>query len=365
MIFDYSLKTPEERVEYCKEILKNSNPTTKELGYMSDYILFTFDKNQTKKEKRKERPIITKNRQVTIDKRQTSLETLIENLEMGESTLHNLIRNDKNQKLVTKDQITEEEIEVSPRLKENIKVIESLSKQFQTATGPKRYFLKKQIIETWQQIYILRAAMNPAPSTIKASNQIKTFAKMTIDEHTWLGSNGLPKSTGVINLYTPEHVSFLLCYYNQLKQECGDDLQSDMHFLLMDLERVTHNALAEHYPACYDLLIWKIDGLSNEQIIKKMEAKYGVRHTAQYYSSYWRKKVPKIIVKQAQKEWLEWYFTNKEYGSWRECGKCHKIKLEHPLFYSRNVHGRDGWYSICKDCRRVGEETILAQRGGE
>ena len=48
-----------------------------------------------------------------------------------------------------------------------------------------------------------------------------------------------------------------------------------MHFLLMDLEDLVEKTLLEEYPLLYDIVIWKIDGLTNEQIQEKVDAKYG------------------------------------------------------------------------------------------
>ena len=53
MKFDYTLTSPEERTAYVEQLLKETPPdkiNNKVLGYMSDYILFVADKNQTKKE---------------------------------------------------------------------------------------------------------------------------------------------------------------------------------------------------------------------------------------------------------------------------------------------------------------------------
>lgn len=82
-----------------------------------------------------------------------------------------------------------------------------------------------------------------------------------------------------------------------------------------------------------------------------MEAKYGIVHTEQYYSNLFRKRIPKMIAEQAQKEFLIWYYTNIEYGTWKTCTKCGEVKLAHPLFFNRNT-SRDNFYSICKDCRK-------------
>ena len=135
MELDYSLTTPEERVAYTKKLLKDTPPpyNNNTLKILADYILFTHDRNQTKKERTKTYPILTPNREFTIDKRQVSYEGLAEKLENGEDGLYNLIRIDKGQILDPKDPITEEDIETIPGIKECMDVIASLKNQLETA----------------------------------------------------------------------------------------------------------------------------------------------------------------------------------------------------------------------------------------
>lgn len=353
MKLDYSLKTPEERIAYVNNLLENTPAEqlrSQYLTYMSDYILFVADKNQTKKEYKQEHPIVTKNREVTINKRQVSFEEIISTLENGEDGLYARITNDKNQIMDRKEKITSEDAEEIPGLRENLELIEKLKRQFDAATGQKRYSLKKQIIETWQQIYILKASAKSSPASGRVSNQIKNMSHVSLEENIWLDENDTPHSDGLITLFNPAHVSFLLCYYSQLKQECAEDLMSDMHYLLLDLEDLVYKTLRDE-PILFDLVIWKIDGRTNEEIQKLMESHYGIQHNEQYFSTLWRKRIPKMLAEQASKDWLIWCFTNVEYGVWKKCGRCGEMKLAHPLFFSKNTSD-DGFYSICKDCRK-------------
>jgi len=49
---DYSLSTPQERVEYVKKLLADNPPLNNSaLTVLADYILFIRDRNQTKKER--------------------------------------------------------------------------------------------------------------------------------------------------------------------------------------------------------------------------------------------------------------------------------------------------------------------------
>lgn len=360
MNLDYNLKTPEERVALVNKILADKTSDDISWQYkkcISDYLLFTQDKSQTKKEqKEQDYPVVTKNREVTVNKRQVSFEEVVSNLENGEDGIYALITNDKNQIMDHKDPISEEDIEKVPMIKEHLDIIESLKNQFEKAKGYDRYLLKRQIIETWQQIYIIKAAFAGSPIKGRTPNQIKQMAHMDIDEYIWLDEDQIPQSDGKITLFNPTHVSFLLCYYSRLKQECYSDFQSDMFYLLLDLEQVAQEAIEERYPVLWSLLLWKVDGLTNEEIQEKMQREYGIVHNEQYFSTLWRRRIPKLISDQAKENYLMWYFTNKRYGKWKTCGKCGETKLAHQLFFSKNNSSKDGFYSICKQCRSKAQE---------
>lgn len=151
MYLDYSLKTYEERLECVNKVLAETpgdKLTPRYLQYMSDYLLFITEKNQTKQEKKEEHPVLTKNREVTINKRQVSYEQVVSSLENGEDGIYALINNDKNQLLDNKEKISKKDIEEIPGLKEQLELIEKLKEQFSKSCGTKRYQLKRQIIET-------------------------------------------------------------------------------------------------------------------------------------------------------------------------------------------------------------------------
>ena len=151
MQLDYSLTTPEERIECVNKLISETPDeklTPQYLSYMSNYILFTQDRNQTKKEKKSEHPILTKNREATINKRQVSYEEIVSNLENGEDGIYAMINNDKNQILDPKDPITEEEKNTIPGMRDLLDTIESLQRQFAKSQGSARYILKRSIIET-------------------------------------------------------------------------------------------------------------------------------------------------------------------------------------------------------------------------
>ena len=352
MELDYSLATPQERVEYVKNLLADNPPLNNStLTTLADYILFIRDRNQTKKERSEEHPILTPNREFTIDKRQVSYEGLVDKLENGEDGLYNIIRNDKTQILDPKDPITEKDIAEIPGIKECMDVILSLKKQLETASKYRLKQLNQAIIDTWKQAYIIKGNYKMIGRIKSAAAQAHSLATISIPEKIYFDENQIPHSDMPLSFLNPEHISFLLCHYQTLKQDSWENLHCDMRWHLIDLEDLAEEALKEKYPLLWDLLIWKIDGLTNEDIRQKILKEYGEDHTEQYYSSLWRKRIPRLISEQFQKNYVEWYFTEKEYGYWKKCSRCGKVKLGHPLFYARNTSNKDGWYSLCKECK--------------
>lgn len=352
---DYKLKTVEERKALVDEIVRTEGPdfTQQQLGYMADYLLFVMDGGgNTVSEKRRPYPIVTKNRDVTVNKRQTSYEDMVSKLQNGEDGLYSMIIQDKDVIMDMREPISKEEMETIPGLKENMEVIDTLKAQLERATGKRRYSLKKQIISKYQEMYTLKNSFLGRSSKARVNAQVRSMAHISIPDHIYLDENDVPKSDGFISLIKPEHVSFLLKYYRLLKQESWDDVNSDMRWLLLDLEDTVVRALLPHDEILYDLLVWEIDGCSGAEIAEKMADKYSVFHSEQYFSTLWCRKIPKMIAEQAQKDWLYWHwrFEDPDGARWKTCNTCGRTKPAHYLFFHKNT-SKDGFYSKCRDCR--------------
>jgi len=104
---DYTLTSPEERNELVKKILEeNPNPNEKYLEILTDYLIFAMEK-----EEKRERKILTDNRMTTVNKRETSFEGLVSQLENGEDGIYNLITENKNIIFQPKKEITKKDLE--------------------------------------------------------------------------------------------------------------------------------------------------------------------------------------------------------------------------------------------------------------
>ena len=104
---DYTLETPEERMALVEEILStSSDPDYKYLEILADYLILCMEKQE-----KKQRKILTDNRMMTVNKRETSFEGLVSQLENGEDGIYNLINDNKNQIFQPKITITKKDLE--------------------------------------------------------------------------------------------------------------------------------------------------------------------------------------------------------------------------------------------------------------
>ena len=345
---DYKLETPAERNELVKKIVNETPPeklTPRYLEILADYIIFAMDK-----EERRTRKIITDNRMVTINKRETSFEGLVSKFENGEDGIYNMIANDKNIIFTPKISITQKDVEEIPPLKELRAAIEKVEKLEKAAKGKKKYLLKRQLIEMRQDQYVIKQAYR---KPIFCLNAIKSFSKLDLSEKVTFNDKHLPESNGLVSLFDPKHISALLCHYSKLKEDVWGKLSSDSYYLMEDLDNLIDRTLKEDYPLYFDLLVYKIDGKQNAEIQKLLEEKHGVKHSVEYISSLWRNKIPKLLAEKEQEDYLIWYYTEVEKGHWKRCSRCKQVKLAHNKFFSKNKTSKDGYYSICKACRNA------------
>ena len=343
---DYSLKTPAERNSLVQKIINNapsSQLTDKYLEILSDYILDALSK-----EEKKEKYITTNNRQVTIDKRETSYEELVSKFENGEDGVYNLINNDKNMYLTPKISITEEDIAEIPGMRQLKEQIESIEKQAIAAIGKNKYLLKKQAIEMRQQQYILKEMWRQPHRSRIASNT--SGNRIEISDEVYFDANGEPTSDAIVTFFKPDHISAILCNYELLNVHLKHKYNSDFHYMMRDFKKLLREGL-EPYPAYRTLVEAKIEGLTNAEIQKILIEKHNLHHTVEYISSLWRNKIPKILSEKAKEDYLIWYYTEVEYGTWKRCTRCGEVKLAHNRFFSKNNTSKDGFYSICKCCR--------------
>ena len=349
---DYTITDPQERNQKVHEIVNSVSPEKLTPYYLEQLTKYLTETPENKKEKK----VLTDNRMVTINKRETSYEGLVAKLENGEDGIYNFMTGgDKNILLVPKIQITEDDIATIPGLKELREEIKKVEIRQRVARGKQKFLLTKQLIEMRQDQYVLKSAYKPPVAMMKVT---KSVNQIDLNEHITIDENGDPVSDCLVSLFDPHHVCCLLCNYSKLKEDCWGHFDSDWWYLMEDFDNLSERALKEDYPILYDIMIYKIDGLQNKDIAARIKQDYDVSYSVEYLSAVWRKKIPKIIADKAKEEWIVWHYTYEEKGKWKRCSRCHEIKLAHPYFFTRNKTAKDGWYSMCKCCRNKKKDKI-------
>ena len=165
-----------------------------------------------------------------------------------------------------------------------------------------------------------------------------------LEDESYLDENGEIVKKG-ITLMNPEIVSIILCNYSKLKEEGWDNFKKDIWYLMQDFDALCAKALAEN--PFYDRLIQlKVDGIQNAQIQEILYDEFGIKHSLEYISSLWRKKIPKLISHYAENEFLKTQDLPQKI-----CTRCGQSKPAHNNFFSKNRGSKDSFYSICKECR--------------
>lgn len=346
---DYTLESPEQRKELVEQILAETpNPSDAYLETLADYLVLCMEKQE-----KKERNLLTENRMSTVNKRETSYEGLVSQMENGEDGIYNMISSNKNTIFQPKVMITKADVEEIPCMKQLRDAIKMWEAKLKNASGREAYIIKDAIIQLRKDQYILKNAYRKPIVTTQINH---SRHDIPLDDDFWFDDEGYIIPEGV-SLCNPKVVEAILCNYSLCKQESWGEFEKDLWYLMDDFDRVADSALRD-YPLYEKIVEYKIDGLQNIDIQEKIEKEFGVKHSVEYISSLWRNKIPKIIASHAEDRLLDWYFLNEMKGKYKRCSRCGQIKLAHNKYFSKNKTSKDKFYSICKECRNVKSKSL-------
>lgn len=324
MQLDYTIESVEERLELVNKILEEEeNPN---LEYLANYLIIPIEK-----EERKQKKILTENRMVTIDKRETSFEGLVDKMESGENALYHIQKSDKNILFQPKAPITKKDYADFPELQQIKDAIAEL-KKLVPKTGRDRYLIKKASIELYKDLYLAKKCLKPPvmPTMQIGTKYGKQLAGLSFQDVTV--------------------VEALLTHYSALKEDSWGHFNGDLWYIMQDFDNLLNKALSDN-PYYETIVRMKIDGRTNQEIKDELQMTLGLNPTPEYISTLWRNRIPKHIAEVAHREYLTWYYTYVKPGKWKRCSRCKTIKLANSFFFSKNKSSKDGWYSMCKECR--------------
>lgn len=340
---DYSLNTIEERKALVEEILReNPNPSEKYLEIIADYLVFCMEK-----EEKREKKILTENRLATINKRETSFEGLASQFENGEDGVYDLIvENDKNVIFRPKIEITKEDLENIPELRQIKEAIHYWEDKLKTASGKEAFVIKKAIIDFRKDQYFVKdSILKP----VQISSAQHGRPSVTLEEKLRPAPLCGLEAEGV-SLMRPQVCSAILCDYTNLKNTSEGAFHTDLWALMFSFDELMEKTLRDE-PILKRIIEYKIDGYQNQEIQKALEEEFQTTYSIEYISSLWRKKIPNMLASRAEDDYLNYYYLEVEKGQYKKCTRCGEIKLANTKYFSRNSGGKDGWYSICKNCR--------------
>lgn len=306
------------------------------------------------KQEKKERKVLTENRMMTVNKRETSFEGLVSQLENGEDGIYNLINESKNQIFQPKVTITKKDLEEIEPLRQLREAINLWEAKLKVTSGKDAFTIKKALIEMRKDQYLIKNAYR-RPIVFNKLTRSRSYIKLE-DETCRFDADGYPIPEGV-SLLDPAVCSAILCNYSRLKQDSSDQFEGDLYYLMEAFDEIADIALKE-YPLYEKIVECKIDGLQNIQIQEILQMEFGIKHSLEYISSLWRKKIPKLIASAAEDQYLDWYYLNEEKGKYKRCSRCGQIKLAHNKYFSKNKTSKDGFYSICKKCRNSKTKSV-------
>lgn len=291
---------------------------------------------------------------MTVNKRETSFEGLVSQLENGEDGIYNLISENKNQIFQPKVTITKKDLEEIEPLRQLREAINLWEAKLKVTEGKDAFTIKKALIEMRKDQYLIKNAYR-RPIVFNKLTRSRNFI-MLPDKTCRFDADGYPVPEGV-SLLDPAVCSAILCNYSRLKQDSSDQFEGDLYYLMDAFDEIADIALKE-YPLYEKIVECKIDGLQNIQIQEILQMEFGIKHSLEYISSLWRKKIPKLIASAAEDQWLDWYYLNEEKGKYKRCSRCGQIKLAHNKYFSKNKTSKDGFYSICKKCRNSKTKSV-------
>lgn len=307
-----------------------------------------MEKQERKESRARERSqLLTKNRMATINKRETSFEGLVSQLENGEDGIYNLQNDSKVTIFQPRVMITKKDVEEIPELRQVREAIKRWEERLKNATGKDAFIIKQAIIELRKDQYVIkdsfRGTFRFQRLTHSGKWPIELDDSFKFDEAGYIIPEGLC-------LADPKVCSAILCNYNVCKDSNAGHFDADLYYLMMDFDDLYNRALKE-YPIYRRICEYKIDGMQNAEIQGLLQQEFGATHSLEYISGLWRNKIPSLLASTAEDDILSWYYLNIEKGKYKKCSRCGQIKLAHNKYFSQNKTSKDGFYSICKCCR--------------
>lgn len=235
------------------------------------------------------------------------------------------------------------------------------------------YKMKHWIIELKQQQYMLKKIFNPP---MPHFHQPPTYPAIDWEADSWYwrpirNEEGVGLSEQVkrdsslfdyrnsgilikhvvrrhtIDLTDPNHIYWLLEYYDALKKSSWEDLNGQMKYILFDLETLDERAGLS--AAQYDILELKVQKWTNERIKDYLHEHHGLVYNVNYISTIYKRNICEKLALSATIMYKE-HVNRDRPAAWKVCSCCGERLLRDPIFFVKKSTSVDGLAARCKAC---------------
>lgn len=307
--------------------LSENSRTSKDLEALANYLLYSSDSEASE-------DTITDYREKRNSRREASINKMINVKEYKKETNKSIMK-------VPKIKVLKKDREEFQELKTSGLVIDNLTRMIKTGVDSTGNKLEDTEIKRlkWMRTDIQK-------DEVAMKNELKKYIKfqslMTNEkDHTALS---------YIQFDNPEIIRILVEDYSELKENSFDDTFGYMKIILFVLEELIEMTDLDEY--IYDVMTWKIDGLSHDEMIENLFDKYQMNVTKPALSKLTRKTIPNAIVeayKQQKEDWLYTFVIKAEY---KTCNTCNKNLIANSKYFVPNKLSKSGLTSLCRNCKK-------------
>lgn len=145
----------------------------------------------------------------------------------------------------------------------------------------------------------------------------------------------------------PKHVSAFINYYQDLKLQLWEKLDTYGRTLFWDFDR--YRKLAGFSDVKNRMLDLRLERIPYEDIIDTIAWEFGLIFHTNHLTTIFQSEIPRKIANVAAKCRLEVETSPKEKI---QCARCYRYLPARPLFFSRNKARKSGFARYCKECER-------------
>ena len=398
---NYNLYSNKERAEQVKELFNEEvskkarlqfeeQSTQKELETIANFILYGKDPANDKNFCQKKEIHIDQAKSSYKRKEPESLDELIDNPLVNENSFQPIKKSPYKKIKPTIDREKDKDI---PGMQDLWKIIDSLAAQVkklkdnkplnldyykknhalislrkeqfalkdsivEQIKGKKLSFFKTHKIYDCDTGYLVDYAQEAIYCFWRANHYKEHFSKEWYEkeiqkakQYEEKGKNGeweyREVSENEIDFTNPKHVYNVLEMYSTLKAISYDDLESNIKYILWELEDYIEKAKLSEVRKY--ILIRKIDKATNDRIREEIVEKFGMGYSDNYISTIYKQIICKKIAEAAQTSKEEFLYRNQP-EKFKICSTCGRKLLRDKRNFTKKPNSKDGLSARCKEC---------------